>query len=85
MNKGPFRATKQELDVTIVCETYENSVYGPSFGMGYPWVPREGDEGHLGMLGLENKDGWSDHMLGKSKVLLKQSKCWSKNGAKCKS
>lgn len=64
MNKGPFRATKQEFGVTIVCETYENSVYGPSFGMRCPWAPRKGDDGHLGLLELENKDGWSDHRLG---------------------
>ena len=31
---------------------------------GTPCVPSKGDDGHLGLLGLENKDGWSDHMLG---------------------
>lgn len=28
------------------------------------YLERKGDEDHLGLLGLENKDGWSDHMLG---------------------
>lgn len=53
MNKGGlFRVTKQEFVLLQFVKPMGTSVHDPSFGMGFPYVPRKENKGHLRKLEL---------------------------------